>query len=360
MAIPESAFRSALRGTRVVKASRKLDLRGPPEKEVTCNVSAPHPRILVHQIPEGYRGTLKTAAHIAQLVKQGAKDFQVRQTAIDILMERGIRPKDYRGEIRALFEWAQRNIRYTKDTVRVEVLHSARRMLELGAGDCDDFSILLGAMLEAIGHPVRLVLTGPDPRKPMLFSHVYVEAYCQGRWIPLDATMPYPMGWAPRAWVRKVIEIDRRPTMLADDMELRGTGAAVAAPDWLRGLVRSLRSEAIPPKDPRVKSLWNLLRQRQLLAQNPWLKALLQRCWRGLQARKRPRTTTRLVVQLRQWGVLPPRSVQVVAPGALPTQAYGLRRLRPVVLRRVASARPAGMQPVRAVRMPVVGRGARR
>ena len=70
------------------------------------------------------------------------------------------------GEIKALFEWVQRNIRYTKDPFRVEVLHSPRRMLELRAGDCDDMAILLGAMLLSVGHPVRLVVTGPDPLRP--------------------------------------------------------------------------------------------------------------------------------------------------------------------------------------------------
>jgi transglutaminase-like putative cysteine protease len=99
----------------------------------------------------------------------------------------------------------QANIRDTKDPFRLEVLHSRRRMLELRAGDCDDVAILLGAMLEAIGHPVRLVLTGPDPLRPRLFSHVYVEAHHRGRWIPLDATMSHPMGWAPPALVKQVI-----------------------------------------------------------------------------------------------------------------------------------------------------------
>ena len=105
-----------------------------------------------------------------------------------------VRPKDYLGEVKALFEWVQQNVRYTKDTFRVEVLHSARRMLELRAGDCDDFSIVLGAMLEAIGHPVRLVITGPNRRRPDLFSHIYIEVFCDGRWIALDATMPHAHG----------------------------------------------------------------------------------------------------------------------------------------------------------------------
>jgi transglutaminase-like putative cysteine protease len=143
------------------------------------------------------------------MIRAGAKDFYVRQKAIDILLEKGVKPKDYLGEIKALFEWLQRNVRYTKDPFRLEVLHSARRMLELRAGDCDDMAILLGAVLVAIGHPVRLILAGPDLLRPRLFTHVYLEVYYKGRWIPLDPTMPYPMGRAPRALVKKVIAIER-------------------------------------------------------------------------------------------------------------------------------------------------------
>src|SRR5262249_56243905 len=123
------------------------------------------PAIMVGHIPKGYRGTARTVAHIARLIRAGAKDFYVRQKAIDVLMARGVPPKDYLGEIDALFQFVQQRVRYTKDPLRLELLHAARRMLDLRAGDCDDMAILLGAMLEAIGHPVRLVITGPDPRR---------------------------------------------------------------------------------------------------------------------------------------------------------------------------------------------------
>ena len=126
----------------------------------------------------------------------------------------------------------------------MEVLHSAIRMLDLRAGDCDDMAILLGAMLEAIGHPVRLVLTGPDPLRQDLFTHIYLEVFHKGRWIPLDATMPYPMGWGPRTMVKKIIAIERRPNMMAEDLEPQGIGGVGAVPDWLRGLVRAVRTEA--------------------------------------------------------------------------------------------------------------------
>ena len=83
--------------------------------------------------------------------------------------------------------------------------------------------------------------------------------------------------------------------MLSDDRELHWIGA-IAAPEWLRGLIRAVRREAISPKDARVKQLWDLLRQRQLLGQDRWVKGLLRRCWQGLPARDRPRTTRRLVI----------------------------------------------------------------
>jgi hypothetical protein len=174
-----------------------------------------HPRISLGQIPRGYRGTLRTVRQVARLIREGAKDFYVRQRAIDILLARRIRPKDYLGEIQALFEWMQQNVRYTKDPVRVEVLHTPRRLLSLRAGDCDDMTILLGALLESIGHPVRLVLTGPDPARPRLFSHIYLEVNLQNEWIPLDATMPHPVGWSPNAVVRRVIPIveERSPNV---------------------------------------------------------------------------------------------------------------------------------------------------
>lgn len=302
------------------------------------------PKISLRKIPKGYPGTLKTLEYIVDLIKRGAKDFCVRQKAIDILLQRGVRPKDYLGEIEALFEWVQNDIRYTKDPFRVEVvLHTARRMLELRAGDCDDMSILLGSMLESIGHQVRLVVSGPDPLQPRLFTHIYLQVYHKGRWISLDATMPHPMGWSPRALVKKIFPIERRPNMISEDMELQGTfGAVAAVPDWLQGLIRAVRSEAIKPKDTRVKSLWDLLRQKQLLSRSPRLKALLRRIWdRGLAARPRPRTTQRLKRRLRNLGILPPSTRQTaqrpLSPVTTTMQPVTLRPVQPVQVKAVAA-----------------------
>ncbi len=167
------------------------------------------PRIQIYRVPKGTRGTLVTARIIARLIRDGAKDFYVRQKTIQIFRSYGVRPKDRVGEVSALFDWVRRNIRYTRDIFRTELLHSARRMLELEAGDCDDMTILLGAMLLSTGHPVRLILAGFRPHKAHSYNHIYLEVNLRGCWVALDATMPFPMGWAPPALWKRVCEIDK-------------------------------------------------------------------------------------------------------------------------------------------------------
>lgn len=304
-------------------------------------------RVDLRGIPKGYAGTRKTLEHIAALIRQGAKDFYVRQKAIDILIARGVQPKDYLGEIRALFDWVQRNVRYTKDPYRVEVLHSARRLLELRAGDCDDMTILLAAMLEAIGHPTRLVIVGPDPGRPRLFSHIYLEVNLRGRWIPLDPTMPFPMGWAPRALVKEVISIDRRNPKMYPNTDFQGAESAAPPTDWLPKLLSALGGEAIPARDPRVKQLYELLRQRQLWGRNRRMQRILRRIWqRGLQPRPRPRLAAWMKRVLGRWGLLAGQAGAAAQTAGRPLPRVGLR---PVQVRRV--------QPVRVAASPRRGRG---
>lgn len=146
------------------------------------------------------------------LINDGAKDFYVRQKAIEIFRRSQVRPKDRFGEVCALFDWVRRNIRYTRDIFQVELLHTARRMLELRAGDCDDMTILLGAMLKSTGHPVRIVLVGFRPNKPHAYSHIYPEVNVRGQWIPIDATVEKPIGWSPPALWKRVCAIQKEIT----------------------------------------------------------------------------------------------------------------------------------------------------
>ena len=170
------------------------------------------PRIQVLRVPRGPKGTLTTAEIIGTLIREGAKDFYVRQKAIQIFRTYRIKPKNRLGEVCALFDFVKRNIRYTRDIFKVELLHSARRMLELRAGDCDDMTILLGAMLLSTGHPVRLILAGFRRNRPHAYSHIYPEVNVGGRWIAIDATVDKPMGWAPPVVWKRICDIQKETT----------------------------------------------------------------------------------------------------------------------------------------------------
>jgi hypothetical protein len=170
------------------------------------------PRIRVLRVPKGPRGTLATAEIIGRIIQDSAKDFYVRQKAIEIFRAYGVKPKDRFGEACALFDFVKRNIRYTRDIFRVELLHSARRMLELRAGDCDDMTILLSAMLLSTGHPVRLVLAGFKRNRPHTYSHIYPEVNVSGRWLAADATMNKQIGWAPPAIWKRICELKKETT----------------------------------------------------------------------------------------------------------------------------------------------------
>ena len=165
------------------------------------------PRIRIVRVPKGRRGTIVSAGLIANLIREGSRDFYVRQRAIQIFREAGAPPKDRWAEVCALFHWVRSNVRYTRDIFRVELLHTARRMLELRAGDCDDMTILLGAMLVSTGHPVRLALTGFLRKRPHSYSHIYLEVNVLGKWIALDATMNRPIGWAPPALWKQICPV---------------------------------------------------------------------------------------------------------------------------------------------------------
>ncbi|MEU7577028.1 transglutaminase-like domain-containing protein [Streptomyces sp. NPDC041068] len=292
-------------------------------------------RITTYRVPSGAAGTERTVWHMRSLILQGGKDMTVRRRAVGLLKERGVRPKDYLGEIRALFEWVRRTVRYTRDPHRVELLHSARRMLQLRAGDCDDMTILIGALLQSVGHQVRIVLVGPDADRPGLFTHVYPEAEYRGRWIALDATMPHPMGWAPDSPVKKVVPLRTRNRTrkgrVMNAMAVDGTlGQLPAGP--AAELVAAVRREGLPARDPRVRAVWAGLRAQGQLGRDPWVSQVLRRIWRtGLQPAYRPRTAARLAAALRY-----PGAPTAGVPGQGPWDAGFAPSYYPVVPFRVA------------------------
>jgi len=105
-----------------------------------------------------------------------------------------LKQKDYAGEVAALHAYVRDQVRYVRDIDGVETLQTPEQTLNLGQGDCDDKSTLLAAMLASLGHKARFEAVGFQPGR---YSHVFVSAKLRDKWVPLETTLPVPMGWAP-------------------------------------------------------------------------------------------------------------------------------------------------------------------
>jgi transglutaminase-like putative cysteine protease len=144
-------------------------------------------------IPNGAAGVFTTASTMRQLINAYKTDVELRSTAANLVF---LTPeKNDLAEVEALFNFVRDNIRYLKDVHAVETLTTPDRTLQLGYGDCDDQVVLLGSLLESIGYPTKIVLTGYGD--PGIFEHVYLQTLIQNQWVDMDPTEQIPLGFAP-------------------------------------------------------------------------------------------------------------------------------------------------------------------
>lgn len=149
-------------------------------------------RSTLEAIPDGPAGTRETLKRMRDAVLQYKTAPAVRAQAVAIAQP--VRSKDWAGEARAVQRWVQTNIRYVRDVRGVETLQAPDYTLQVRAGDCDDHSMLVAALLESIGHPTQLVAGG---RLPGRYVHVWAETLVGRKWVPVETTQPYAFGQRP-------------------------------------------------------------------------------------------------------------------------------------------------------------------
>lgn len=139
-------------------------------------------------IRSGDAGVTDTLKLMAQLARQGKINPLVRQTGARIVQS--CPAKNELCEVGALQAWVQSNIRYTGDVLDYETLQPPDYTLQEGYGDCDDQSILMAAMLMAIGIPAAFCAVGVDGGP---FSHVLPVAilrqHTQVLQVPCETTL---------------------------------------------------------------------------------------------------------------------------------------------------------------------------
>ena len=154
------------------------------------------------RLSEGVKGVDETVSSMQEMAlgQYGARSAKIRALAINVLNDAKVENKDYYGMIVALGEWVRDNIRYVKDPVGQETLsYPEETAFNSLAGDCDDMTILVIALLGSLGirgYPVVVGMT------PGAYSHVYAYAVVPagrhrmaGKTVAVDAIMrEWPIG----------------------------------------------------------------------------------------------------------------------------------------------------------------------
>ncbi len=122
--------------------------------------------------------------YLRSLVSDYRERPQIRNLAVKIVQDAGNIARDKKAQALAIASWVQQNILYIHELP--ERFQTPDETLRLKAGDCDDFTTLIGAMLESVGIPSVLVVMCIDG----LDSHIFPAAIMKdGAFLPLDATM---------------------------------------------------------------------------------------------------------------------------------------------------------------------------
>jgi len=163
-----------------------------------------HPRYRMKKwkIGHGDSAIRKTILHMRALVSgpEGVGHPEVRVAAIEAVRGavRNLNEIDY------VLDWVKKHIEFRGENA--ETLQSPAVTLQLGAGDCDDHSTLIAALLRSLGYHVQFKTVATSPADPRQFSHVYVIVQDKrtAEWKALDSTVPRSFaGWEPEMVFRQ-------------------------------------------------------------------------------------------------------------------------------------------------------------
>lgn len=145
------------------------------------------------------RGTQpEQLAYMRRLASAYGRTLPIRQLAVRIAYDgAGATGKDHARQALAIANWVKSRIRYVNEST--ETMQTPPRTIVNGFGDCDDHTILVAALLDALGIANRIA----GMRWRGDFRHVFPLAIVRSprgaRVLPLDTTLRQPVGTSPVA-----------------------------------------------------------------------------------------------------------------------------------------------------------------
>ena len=150
------------------------------------------------EIGSGSNGVAATLLYMKKLIIDSDKDRIVKETAKNIVKD--IDPKDHLGQAKAIVAWVRKHFKYVRDIYNVEeltdpvvILHNLKNGVNSHSSDCDDFAILISALLRSIGFRTRLEAVGIGQE---YYNHARLSAFIVDKWYTIEGTKNVPVGYA--------------------------------------------------------------------------------------------------------------------------------------------------------------------
>lgn len=154
--------------------------------------------------PRSYRTAAAIGREVASLISAGRISGTVRAFALEACNRAAVPPAGGTCRVAAaILAHAAARVQYAPDPVHAELVQGPKETLTVLSGDCEDFTALVGAAMESLGLPVRVVLLryagtggGPDAYDHV-FPEVNVSRTATPCWLAADATLWGALGIVP-------------------------------------------------------------------------------------------------------------------------------------------------------------------
>lgn len=137
-------------------------------------------------------GLIARLDEIRERIRKGASSLYISGLAAGIRQSSKIR--DEEEEVRAYFEWVQRNVVWEDDVS--DHLMEPKEIVERGVAECENQVVLLGSLLRSRRYPLIFKISATNDPEEMSHIHLLVGLPRSKpmRWIAIDTTISDPMG----------------------------------------------------------------------------------------------------------------------------------------------------------------------
>jgi transglutaminase-like putative cysteine protease len=150
------------------------------------------------EIGKGAEAVSTTLLYMKDLIIKSDRDRIVKTTARTIIQP--LDPRDHAGQVKAIVAWVRRKFKYVRDiygteelTDPVRILYNIQQGINSHSSDCDDFAVLISALLRSIGFRTRLEAVGVDSP---YYNHARLSVFLDGKWQGIEGTKNTPVGYS--------------------------------------------------------------------------------------------------------------------------------------------------------------------